>query len=864
MSEALSVLPVGEQRRLLTSVGREAAPAGRAGSAEALSDAFDAVPHGMAVVSSAGIVLRANPAMVELCGLGELSGLPYAHLTEPGDEDEIGEVLARLAGGTVAVLRRMRLRATDGTALAVLSTWTEAGNDLLLQVDLEAERTLADEALLRAQSASDAVVTVDPHGRICTWSTGAERLFGASRDDVLGTDVTRFVPDHDRAAHVQGLGRLRDGGEGRMLGRSRRLAAMRTNGTPIPVEMSLARWERDGHTYVTGILRDVSEQVSAERRGALLRATAMAANTAATEEEALRTVLPEAAVATGAVMACCWTADQLGLRPADLDADQGDARDDVDDSVVTWSEPTVGAEALPEARRRLRNLASEAVRQRWDSVVMIGSRLVVPVVVGGRVASVLAFWYRPTEVPSAAVLEVLEQVAGQVGRAGERDEARRVLAYRALHDPLTGLANRDLLGDLLEQTLTDGERNGTTTSVLFIDLDRFKLVNDSLGHAAGDDLLRQVAMRLQGQLRPGRDTVARQGGDEFVVLSVGVEESAAAVIAERLVAAFEFPFGLQGQEVVVGCSIGVATAAPGEHAPDEGAGILLAQADAAMYRAKERGRGLVHVFDADLRADGDRRLALRTALRSGLEREEFSVVYEPLICSVTGSVTGVEALLRWERPGHAPVGPGEFIPLAEDTGVVVELGAWVLLTACVQLAEWTRDPDTAHLRLSVNVSVRQVQSPGLPDAVRAALRTSGIDPSKLTLEITESVLDDDVELVKQRLRALKALGVKLAIDDFGTGYCSIAYLQDYPFDILKIDKSFVDRLPGGPQDAALVRAVVALAAALDLSVVAEGVEHREQALLLGEIGCAELQGWHFSKALSGPRVIDVVRAAGPI
>jgi len=435
----------------------------------------------------------------------------------------------------------------------------------------------------------------------------------------------------------------------------------------------------------------------------------------------------------------------------------------------------------------------------------------------------------------------------------DRRYAHEKLAHQALHDPLTGLPNRTLVLDRIGQALARSARRQWSVAVLFFDVDRFKVVNDSLGHSAGDALLVLVVERLQSLLRPG-DTMSRLGGDEFLVVCEEVDGvDQARHLAERLSDAFRTPFVLGEREMFATASLGIALGRAPEATPEG----LLRDADAAMYRAKERGRARYEVFDEDMRAQALRRLNTEHAMPRALERNEFRILYQTIVCLDTGTMTGVEALVRWEHPEHGLITPAEFVPIAEDNGLIVPLGSWVLREAMQQAAEWHRQrPSRADLHVTVNLSARQVQDPGLPFAVATALDELEMDPASLTLEITESVLMHDRDISLARLLDLKFLGVRLGIDDFGTGYSSLAYLQRFPLDVLKVDKAFVDGVARGPEESALASAIIRLGHTLHLRTVAEGVESPEHVAHLRRLGCQEAQGYLFAKPLPADEVAD--------
>jgi Amt family ammonium transporter len=424
-----------------------------------------------------------------------------------------------------------------------------------------------------------------------------------------------------------------------------------------------------------------------------------------------------------------------------------------------------------------------------------------------------------------------------------RAEAQRALKHQALHDTLTGLPNRVLLEDRIDQALARARRHDGRVAVLLLDLDEFKLVNDGLGHVAGDELLVAVTRRLSGCVRPG-DTVARFGGDEFVIVSEVASAEAATQLGARVINALQTPFAVQGMEIFVTTSIGVVVADR-----DADSDALLRDADAAMYRAKERGRSRMVLFDDELRDRAASKLQSTTALRRALERGELRVFYQPIVAVDDGRPLAVEALLRWQHPERGLVSPAEFIPLAEDTGMIVPMGRWVLEEALRQRACWeTELPDLPPLRLSVNLSARQLSEPKLVDDITAALTAHATDPSSLILEVTESVVMGGLDSLST-LNAIHDLGVALHVDDFGTGYSSLAYLKTLPVDALKIDRAFVNGLETDVDDQAIVTAVIALARALSLGLVAEGVETEAQLRVLRELHCDDAQGYLFARPM---------------
>jgi diguanylate cyclase (GGDEF)-like protein/PAS domain S-box-containing protein len=436
----------------------------------------------------------------------------------------------------------------------------------------------------------------------------------------------------------------------------------------------------------------------------------------------------------------------------------------------------------------------------------------------------------------------------------ELERRAEVIRYQAVHDPLTSLPNRALFQDRLVQALA---RPGAQVAVVLLDIDNFKLVNDSLGHSAGDELLMKIAPRLETALRPG-DTIARLGGDEFVVLLEQIpDEHSAARVAERIVAAFEAPFQLSAGEHFAKASLGIAIAGAEGSEPAS----LIRDADAAMYQAKARGRARFEIFDRAMRARTVERLSVENDLRRALARDELHVIYQPIVSLRDSSIASVEALLRWQHPTRGLLLPADFIAVAEESGLIDPIGRFVLDTACAQAARWhALRPDARPLGIAVNLSVRQFTQRALETAIVAALAGSGIEPSSLCLEITESVLLEEPQGVADTIRRLSRLGVRFVLDDFGTGYSSLAYLSGLPIDGLKVDQSFVRALGTDERSTAITTAIVRMAQALSLEVIAEGIEAAHQLRALRVLRCELGQGYLFHRPLSAEAVSELLVA----
>jgi diguanylate cyclase (GGDEF)-like protein/PAS domain S-box-containing protein len=482
--------------------------------------------------------------------------------------------------------------------------------------------------------------------------------------------------------------------------------------------------------------------------------------------------------------------------------------------------------------------------QRWEGELAHTRRDGTIVVVASRWALQLDQHAQPT-----AVLAINTDITS-------RKQVEAALEHQALHDSLTGLPNRALFRDRLERALAHAERTQRRLAVLFLDLDNFKVINDSLGHQAGDAVLIEVSHRLSLCLR-GADSVARFGGDEFTVLLEEIDgEADGDMVADRILEALRAPIRVGERDVFVSASVGMALSVPRQSKPDS----LLRNADMAMYQSKAAGKARHSVYDARLNAAAMERLELETDLHQALELEQFELHYQPIVSLADGRLTEVEALLRWERPGHGLVCPTSFIPVAEETGMILPIGRWVLRQACQQAQAWNSESEGREpLIMSVNLSVRQFQDPDLLTDIEHILLETGLDPRLLKLEITESIAILDVDATLRTLQALKAAGIQLAIDDFGTGYSWLGYLKRFPVDTLKIDRSFVHGICEGTQDAAIVQSVVALARTLNLRVTGEGIESSEQAAHLRALGCDSGQGFLFARPEPAETITALLR-----
>jgi len=485
----------------------------------------------------------------------------------------------------------------------------------------------------------------------------------------------------------------------------------------------------------------------------------------------------------------------------------------------------------------------------------LGRTALVPVRTDDKVRSVLCICSKQTAAFGAEEVNFLQATSNVLSTALQRVESEARLAYLAQFDPLTGLPNRALLADRFSQMIVQAKRRDSPLAVLFIDLDQFKDVNDTLGHAGGDGLLKQVGARLESAVRTA-DTVARISGDEFaIVLTDLVRPEDAALVAQKIIDDLGMPVDVDGREVFVTASVGIATY------PADGieAETLIGAADAAMYRAKQLGRNTYQFFTAEINQRSRARVQLGSELRRALEREEFALSYQPRYRLASRQPSGAEALLRWEHPERGMVPPHEFIPVLEETGLIVPVGEWAIRRACEDLKQW-QSVASRIAPVSVNLSARQFRQPDLHERIKVLVCSSGVDPKLIEFEITESQLMQDPHHANQVMRALCDAGMSIAIDDFGTGYSSLAYLTRFPVSALKIDRSFVRNMSRDKNDATIVRTIIEMAHSLGFTVIAEGVETEEQATLLHLLRCEQAQGYLFGRPMPAHELIRLYDA----
>jgi diguanylate cyclase (GGDEF)-like protein/PAS domain S-box-containing protein len=681
---------------------------------------------------------------------------------------------------------------------------------------------LEQERLLHVvEAAPNAMIMVNDRGRIVLVNSQAERSFGYSREELLSMEVEELLPERFRGSHRASRQAFFQRPDRREMGAGRELYGLRQDGSEVPIEIGLNPIDIGSEHYVLASVIDITERLEAQtaqdeaRQGALRRSIldSIPFSVLATDPEGvILTANPSAEQLLG------FTQDALvGARLADLHGD----------SVTS----TMGAEELAAAAGDER----ERTYRRRDGLSVPVNEAITPLSDDtGQLTGYLAVAYDITK----------------------RMEAQAEVVFLATHDGLTRMPNRTRLVQHLRERIDDADRDGTEIALLLLDLDHFKRVNDSLGHHTGDELLLRVGERLKRWTR-STEMVARLGGDEFVIVVDGLSDAESLnQRVEELLEDLMAPVVVAGHELALTVSIGGAVYP--RHGTDPTA--LLQHADTAMYQAKAAGRNTFQWFHVSMLDETNDRMTMASALRHAISARELSIAYQPQVDLRTGRVEGFEALARWRSREHGQVPPDQFIPVAEDSGMIVQLGGWVLRRACRDVASFQRVLGRP-LKVAVNVSPRQFRTTSWLGEVVGALNDSGLQPSQLELEITEGILMDDRWEVLDLLGNLRALGVSIAVDDFGRGYSSLAYLTRFPVDKLKIDRSFVREI-GADSHAPIVDAIISMGHALGVTIVAEGVESRAQERYLRERDCDEAQGYLYSPGVPAEQAVRTVQAIG--
>ena len=674
-------------------------------------------------------------------------------------------------------------------------------------------------------SAPDGVLWVDQNGQILMANPAMETLTGYSPNELVGQNVDIFLPAQMRARHAQSMRGYFMAPHPRAMGLID-LKLLRRDGQMVPVDISLGNWEDEGSRHAIAYIRDLSERKQAHK-----------AIQESTQRLSLHFQLTPLAMIEWDTNFCVvdWNpaaesifghtkAQALGRHAMELVIPES-ARPQV---AQTWESLLTGSDGSRSTNEN-RTREGKTIYCEWYNTQLIDA--------DGRVIGVAS---------------LAQDVTAQK-LASER------ISYLAYYDDLTGLPNRMLFKERLSQAFIEADRKEHFVAILFLDIDHFKVVNDTLGHELGNLLLQATGKRLQGCFGSG-DTVARFGGDEFAVIlaEVGTVDDVAQV-AQEVVERFKKPIDILGHELFVTFSVGIAL-----YLGDDGdVETLLRNADSAMYSSKAAGRNSYQFYSAAMTERSTQHLALQTGLRRALDKGEFLLHYQPQLECVSGRIIGVEALLRWQNPDKGMISPAQFIPVAEETGLIVPIGEWVLRTACLQAKAW-QEQGLPPMRMAVNLSARQFKDPRFAQRVMEILNETGLDPQYLELEITESILVDGLDSVNAILLDFKRAGIMISLDDFGTGYSSLSYLKRFPIDKLKIDQSFVREVLTDADDASLVRAVIAMARALRLRVIAEGVETQGHLDFLRADGCDEIQGYHIARPMPAELVSDFVVQYGAV
>jgi len=818
--------------------GRDDAPGSARVEHAMLQQVVQATPHAMFVLDEDGAVTVANAATERMFGRSRTDLLTTTieqlipgrfhggrtfptdgHFARPGyPSATVGAVMGRHADGTEFPLQVALNPVQVGEEVRMLAS----------VVDIT-ERMRSEERLTSIiEAAPNAMVMVNAAGIIVQVNAETERSFGYSRDELISMDVEVLLPERLRAEHHDLRSVFFEQPDTRDVGAGRDLFGLRRDGSEFPVEIGLTPILILDEQHVLASILDISARLQVQ-----------AVETARHADVLRRSILdslPFSIIASerdGTIVTANPAAERL----------LGFDRDELVGSPVDALRDGAGSH-MPLIATRPDAVDEREVdyRRKDGSVVPVNEAIALIDTGDGDVSGFLSVAYDITM----------------------RREAETFIRHMAHYDFLTDLPNRTKLFERLDDDLRVAVRTGRSVAVVLIDLDHFKRVNDSLGHHVGDDLLVQMAARLKGLAR-GRDLVARLGGDEFVLVLNGVDSRAQ--LHDRLtavLAGIPEPFFCSGHEIIVTASMGVAVSPHAGQDPT----MLLKHADTAMYHAKTGSRNSFRWFESAMLDETNDKLVMAAALRRALDRDEITVEYQPQVSLLTGAVTGVEALARWRTADGEEISPGRFIPVAEDNGLIIGLGEWVLRTACVDVARLSAEHGI-QLTLAVNVSPRQFQDRGWLDVLGRALAASGLAPEQLELEITEGIVMSDPAETVETLATIRAMGVSIVIDDFGTGFSSLAYLTRFTIDKLKIDRSFVTAMASGAADAAIVNTIIVMAHALGMSVVAEGVETLDQEDYLSARGCDIAQGFRYSRAVPVGELVDAMErclspADGPL
>lgn len=735
----------------------------------------------------------------------------------------------------------------DAPLISLLAQITDdvsfgVGN-LRRQIELQ-----SSEARFRTlwETSTDAIVIMTEHSIIRFVNPAMENLLGYTCAELIGKHVEMIQPARYRHRHMQGMGAFLRTGQRMLDWRASQGSGLHRDGHEVPLEIAFSQADIGGENLFIGFMRDVTERKRAidltANQNRILKMISSGADLPQTIAEISRLVEEHVRCLVCAIQVLSdatalpakgrpgWSANPHNATKFGTSSSPFAA--DADDCLVYTIDELKNNPALSYLHAIAPNYDADLCRL-WP---VIGRQR--------QLVAYLAIFYQNSGAVTDAEKNLIPIACELAGLAIENKNSDDRIRYLAHSDELTGLSNRAHFLQMLSQAIARASRWGTKVGLLFVDLDRFKNINDSHGHEAGDKVLREVAERLRGAIREV-DMIARLGGDEFVILAEEVgEPSVLGGLAQKLIEKISLPFNVDEDHLHLTASVGISTY------PADGKDLyeLIKNADTAMYRVKELGRNGHQFYAEQMSADSRERILLEAGLRRAVEHNELVLHYQPKLDLVTGAVTGVEALVRWQHPDLGLLGPLKFIPLAEETGLIVAIGQWVLHAACRQLSQWIAR-GMAPMHMAVNLSARQFRNSTLLQDIQQALQRADLPPHLLELEVTESLVMDNPEHAVQLLGRFKEQGISLAMDDFGTGYSSLANLKSFPFDCVKVDRSFVRDVVIDPHDAAITRAIIAMAHVLHLRVIAEGVETAEQLEFLREHGCDEIQGYHFAKPM---------------
>lgn len=818
-------------------------------SSQAMISVLDGDGYILLVNESAWRNLRHESAL-------DMVGRPFLHMVHP-DYQEVMEAGLDLFAAEEEPLPLKFMRA-DGEFLDVEVNFSPLGDGQFMLEALDiTERTRTAETLqdreqrLRGilETVADAIITINEHGEVVSFNHAAEKTFGYKASEVVGRNVSMLVSEPHASQHDQYLANYIRTGVKKIIGKTdREELGVRKDGSVFPLELAVTELRQGSKRFFTGIVRDITERKQWEeeirRANDKLELRVEERTRELTQEIVERQRAEEKLLLAGEVIESLSEGVAIidpdfrvsSVNPAFTTICGYDIEEVIGNYPINHTALSRGGAMFDEMWQGLEQ------RGHWEGEFWNVRKN------GEEYAERLSV----TAITSST--GEVEQFAAILSDITKRKQDEERILYQANYDSLTGLPNRSLFLDRLTQSIANMARADKNLGLLFIDLDGFKLVNDTLGHDVGDMLLKEAAKRLGTCVRTG-DTVARLGGDEFTIIMPNLDDAQnAPLVAQRVLDSLQSPFLVGGHEAFVSASIGI-TIFP-EDASN--AQELLKNADAAMYRAKEHGKANYQFFTADMNEEVKARLEIKNGLSKALENAEFVLHYQPKLDLHSNRVVGAEALMRWESPDLGMVRPDHFIPVLEETGMVVEVGEWAIGAACRQHLEWLKQ-GLPPIKVAVNLSARQLREPEFVDIVKRALREHDLPPAALEIEITESMLMSDAPNIVAALKQLHDFGVLISMDDFGTGYSSLSYLKRFPIDTIKIDRSFVADIDTSPDDAEIIHTIINMGRTLNRKVIAEGVETQEQLDILKEYDCDEIQGFFFSRPLAAADFTQFIR-----